>query len=89
MKVFTIFDSKVGCYFPPFMMRSVGEAERAVGSHANDPLHNFYKYAEDFTLFEIGSWDERTGKYSLLDAPHSIGNLVQFKKMNSLPGAGA
>lgn len=80
MKVFGIYDSKVGAYLPPFMMKSIGEAERALTSHVNDPEHNFSKYAEDFTLFELGSWDDATAKYSLLNTPHSVAVLIEYKR---------
>nr|QJB20009.1 MAG: nonstructural protein [Microvirus sp.] len=79
LKVFGIYDSKVNAWLQPFMVKHVGDAERALKMHVNDPEHNFSKYAEDFTLFELGSWDDSTAKYSLLNTPHSIGLLVQFK----------
>ena len=75
LKVFGIFDSKVEAYLPPFMMKSKGEAIRALSNHLADPQHNFCKYAEDFTLFELGSWDDSNAKYDLLPTPHSIGLL--------------
>ncbi|QXP08096.1 MAG: nonstructural protein [Arizlama microvirus] len=80
LKVFGIYDSKVGAYLPPFMMKSVGEAERALTSHVNDPDHNFAKYAEDFTLFELGSWDDATARYTLLNTPHSVAVLIEYKR---------
>lgn len=80
VKVFGIYDSKVGAYLPPFMMKTIGEAERALSSHVNDLQHNFCKYAEDFTLFELGSWNDDTGKYDLHDTPRSISVLMHYKK---------
>lgn len=78
-KVFSIFDSKVSAWLPPFMMPHVGDAERALRTHVNDAEHNFCKYSEDFTLFELGSWDNITGKYNLHSTPHSISVLLQYK----------
>jgi len=86
LKVFGIFDSKVGAYLPPFMMKTIGEAERALTAHVNDPQHNFSKYAEDFSLFELGTWDDSNAKYSLHATPHSIGVLIQFKKQGGAGG---
>ena len=80
MKLFAIRDSKTEAFLPPFMMHTIGEAERALVSHCNDAEHNFCKYAEDFNLFELGSWDNSTGVYSLHPAPVSIGLLVQYKR---------
>lgn len=80
LKVFGIYDSKVNAYLPPFMMKTIGEAERALISHCNDSQHNFCKHAEDFTLFELGEWDDSTAKYKLHSAPHSIACFIQYKR---------
>lgn len=80
LKVFGIYDSKTEAYLPPFMMSTIGEAERAITNHVNDPEHNFCKYAEDFTLFELGLWDNLTGRYELHDAPKSISVLCHYKR---------
>lgn len=80
LKVFGIYDSKAEAYLPPFFMKSKGEAIRALTSHVCDPQHNFSKYAEDFTLFELGSWNDSTSKFDLLPTPHSLGVLIEFKR---------
>lgn len=80
MKVFGIYDSKAEAYLPPFMMKSKGEAIRALTNHINDREHNFCKYAEDFTLFELGSWNDSNAMYDLFDTPRSIGVLIEFKR---------
>lgn len=86
LKVFGIYDSKVNAWLPPFMMKHIGDAERALKAHVNDPEHNFSKYAEDFTLFELGSWDDSNCKYALLEAPHSVSVLIQYKSSGGAGG---
>lgn len=80
VKVFGIYDSKAEAYLPPFFMKSKGEAIRAITAHVNDAQHNFCKYSEDFTLFELGSFDDSNGKFELLLTPHSLGVLIEFRK---------
>lgn len=80
LKVFAIYDSKIEAFQAPFYARRVGEAERFLTDSVNDPNTSYSKYPEDFTLFELGSFDVLTGKFTVLDAPHSISNLVVFKK---------
>lgn len=80
MKIFTIYDSKAEAYLPPFFMKSKGEALRALTSQVNDENSNFHKYAEDFTIFEVGEWNEENCKFNLLDTLHSLGVLLEFKK---------
>lgn len=79
LKVFGIYDSKAEAYLSPFFMKSKGEAIRALSNHVNDPQHNFCKYAEDFTLFELGTWNDSNAKFELLNTPHSVGVLIEFK----------
>jgi len=80
LKVFGIYDSKAEAYLSPFMMKSKGEAIRAIQNHIEDKEHNFHKYAEDFTLFELGSWDDQTAKYELHSTPKSMGVFIEFKR---------
>lgn len=61
LKLFAVYDHKVGAYMAPFTMRSSGEAERAFRDTVNDPSTVFYKHAEDFTLFRIGWFGVSTG----------------------------
>lgn len=84
MKVFGIYDSKTEAYLPPFFVRTNGDAIRAVSSHVNDEKHNFCKYASDFTLFELGGWDDTTAKFDLLSTPHSLGLLHEFKRQETV-----
>lgn len=83
VKIFGIYDSKTEAYLPPFFMPSKGAAIRAISTHVADPQHNFCKYAEDFTLFELGSWDDANSKFSLHNAPQSLGVLLEFKASSS------
>lgn len=80
LKLFALYDSKVEAYLQPFFLKSKGEAIRALTRHVNDPNHDFSKYPGDFTLFELGSWDDANAKFILHDAPQSVGVLVEFKQ---------
>jgi len=79
MKIFGIYDSKAEAYLAPFFMKSKGEAIRALTSHVNDSKHNFSIYSEDFTLFELGSWDDSNAVFTLHNTPYSLGVLIEFK----------
>ena len=80
LKVFGIYDSKAEAYLQPFFMKSKGEAIRALTALVNDKDHNFGKYSEDFTLFELGSWNDANATFEMLHTPHSMGVLMEFKK---------
>lgn len=80
MKIFSIYDCKAEAYLAPFIMKSKGEVIRALTGLVDDPQHNFSKYASDFTLFELGSWDESNAKYSLHSAPQCVCVLLELKR---------
>lgn len=80
LKMFSIFDSKVQAYMAPVFLRSTGEAERAFSASVADQSSNFCKFPEDFTLFEVGSWDDQTCVVDLLPTPHPVAKAIQFIK---------
>lgn len=84
-KVFTTFDSKVGAYLQPFVMRSRGEAMRAFESICNDGKSQFSLHPADFTLFEIGEYDEYTGQLEPHEAKISCGLALDFIKGDKIP----
>lgn len=79
MKMFCVYDSKVESYMHPMFFQHRGEMLRAWSEAVNDPKTQFCRYPSDFTLFEIGSYDERSGEVKMLDAKLSLGLALEFK----------
>jgi hypothetical protein len=81
LKAYTLFDSKTECYVPPFYAKAKGDAIRQITQVVNDKSakQDFAKYPEDFTLFEIGIFDDSTGQFEPHMANESMGCLVNFK----------
>lgn len=78
MKIFTVHDAKASYYLPPFFARTKGEAVRTFTQAVNDPQHQIGQNHADYTLFEIGDYDEQTGVITAIN-PTPIGNGVDFK----------
>lgn len=78
IRLYTIFDSKTEAYLRPFYGMTNGEAERTFSDTVNDPGSMFNKHPSDFTLFEIGSYDDSNGLVEAIP-PHSLGNALNFK----------
>lgn len=81
LQVFSVFDSMVGAYLPPFYMQSKGGALRAFTDSVNDFDHQFNKHPHDFCLFELGSFDDSNCSFELLNCPVSLGLAIEFKKV--------
>lgn len=80
-KVFTVFDSGIEAYMKPFFDVARGAAIRSFSDIVQDKSSAIGKHPQDFTLFELGEYDDSTGKFILYDAPVSLGTAIEF-----LPG---
>lgn len=76
MKIFAVYDSKAEAYLQPYFAQTLGTAVRMFTSAAQDQESTFHKHAEDYTLFELGEFDEYTGKITGLNAPKSHCNAM-------------
>lgn len=64
MKVYSIFDSKVAIYVPPFFVRNEGEMIRRLSDWVNSGQNNdLAKHPEDYTLYFLGEWDDNTAGF--------------------------
>lgn len=80
MKVFSVYDSAAGAYLQPFFMASRGQAIRAFTDLVNDVSHSFSKHADDYTLFELGTYDDASGKIASHETPQSLGVAIEYVK---------
>lgn len=79
MKIYSVYDSKVEAYLRPFFCRSKGEALRSFIDAVSDAQSPFFKYPGDFTLFEIGEFDDLSGRIKAHLALINLGNALEFK----------
>lgn len=78
IKIFSVYDSKAEAFLPPLFMQSVGVARRSFGAAINEVGSDFNKYPGDFTLFELGEFNDSTAEFVLHDAPISLGVGVTY-----------
>lgn len=62
MLVYAIYDSKAEAYMQPMVYKTKGQAIRAFEDAINDKETLFSKHAQDFTLWELGEYDETKGE---------------------------
>jgi hypothetical protein len=75
--VFAIYDQAAKAYMSPFSFQSPGQAIRAFTDLANDQNTNVGKHPEDYSLFQIGSFDDEKGL--LKDMKHvNLGKAIEF-----------
>lgn len=78
-KSYTVFDKKAGAFLQPFFIQNEGLAVRAILDVMADKEHSFYRYAEDYQLFEIGHFDDQKGVFEGLNDPMPVVGLLELK----------
>ena len=82
-KVYSVYDSKAEAYKAPFVAVSRGVALRMFRAAALDPESDLHRFGGDFTLFEIGDWEERQGAFRPLDAFVNLGTALSVSQQES------
>lgn len=78
-KIFSVYDDKAEAFLPPFFAMTQGVALRTFHQAATDENHQFCKHAADYTLFEIGQFDENTGTIEGHQNIKNVGNALTIK----------
>ena len=84
MVICSIRDSAADAYGRPFFLPSVGVAIRSFTDEVNRSSEDnqIYQHPEDFDLFELGEFDDTTGRFVLLDVHKqlALGRMVKVRE---------
>lgn len=80
LKAFSVYDDAAQAYGQPFFAPALGLAIRMFTDLVNDPKSSPSQYPDQFTLFELGDFDDATGVLERLPTPRSMGKAIEFKK---------
>jgi len=72
MRLFAIRDEKAKAFTALVTDRNSAQAERNFKTAVKNPETDYAKYPEDFTLYEMGTYDQDTGQIT----PHSSPLIV-------------
>lgn len=79
LNIYAIYDSAAAAFVQPFMMHNDGLAIRAFQDNVNaKEENNISKHPEQFTLFKLGQFDDKSAKYTLEDSPKSLAIGVEL-----------
>ena len=73
-KLYVLHDSKSETYTAPTVNPARGQAIRSFSDAVNEGKGVLSDHPEDFTLFEIGDYDELKGEITLYPAKQSVVN---------------
>lgn len=80
-KIFCFKDDKSNSYGPPIVMQTRGIFFRELADELAKGQLVWSKHPQDFSIYELGEYDARTGSIILHDSKTCLG-LVQDLKVN-------
>lgn len=80
MKIFSVYDSKAEAFINPTFFPTTAMAVRMFEAAANNPEHDFHRFGGDYTLFELGEWEEKTGEILMYGTTINLGLAITFTK---------
>ncbi|AXH73810.1 MAG: nonstructural protein [Microviridae sp.] len=78
--LFSVYDSKSLTYCPPFLSTNAQTAKRDFSIAVIDPTSAISKAPEDYTLYDIGTFDSDSGLVNPASPPVYICSALQFKE---------
>ena len=76
--IYSIHDSKAQAYLPPFYLHNKNMAIRSFSDAVQDQTTAFYRHPEDYSLWEIGEFDDITGEIIYYTPHHALGTGVDY-----------
>lgn len=77
-RIFSVYDTKSEAYLQPFFMSTSGQAIRAITDCANDPNHQFGRHPADYTLFDLGQFDDNHATWDLKETPVALVKCLEL-----------
>lgn len=78
-KIFAIYDGKAKMFAVPFFMQTLGMAVRAFQDITQDQNTTIARHPEDFTMYEIGEYDDSTASLEAKNPMQLIAVASEFK----------
>lgn len=62
--IYSVYDEKAAAYLPTFNAPTAGAAIRMIMDALGDPEHMLSKHAQDYTLYQLASFDNEAGDFA-------------------------
>ncbi len=84
LSIFTVFDSKAKAYLQPFFSVNTETAQREFKTAVNGE-GQFNNFAEDYSLYLLGMFDQETSQFKLESGPIHVCNAITLKEFTEFP----
>lgn len=78
MRVFSLYDVKSECYLPVMCQETRGQAIRQISDVISDGRTQVSRYPEDFKLYELGEFDNKSGELKAMVPPAFVVSVVDI-----------
>mgnify|MGYP000341489139 CR=1 FL=1 len=78
-RIFTVYDVAADAFLQPFFSVNRAVAIRNFASAAGEEGSQFHRHSGDYTLFEIGSFDQVKGELVGCEAKVNLGTALQYR----------
>lgn len=76
--IFSILDRKAQVFGAPFVSANRLTAQRSFKTLVHDRASVVYGSPEDFALYEVGAWNDNTGKVETQELPELVINAAEL-----------
>lgn len=84
MGIFSVYDMAAKRYLEPFFAPTMEFAIRGFREACETPGHQFSKFPEDYTLYQLGEFDPETGQITGLSPEVKLANAGAMIVGNAL-----
>lgn len=82
-----IRDSAVDAFMRPFFVPTTAFAVRSLSQELKNAESPMAVSPQDYALFELGSFDEETGRFENLDSPKQVIRVQDLKEKSNAPAS--
>jgi hypothetical protein len=83
LQIFAIYDKKAEAHLNPFFLSQKGQALRELQQAVQNEKTMIFQYPEDFSLWKLGDFDNRTGILIPLVKPEFLEEASVYAKDKS------
>ncbi len=76
----SVWDDKLQVFGQPFPARTAGEALRIFSDSVQDDRSVINRHPEDYRLFSVGSFDDKSGTLVPVQPPSLLGTALEYVK---------
>lgn len=76
--LYSIYDEKVEAYTNPWYAPTNPAAIRTFTDLANDSNTQIGRHTLDYTLYQLGKWDDSNGTIEMFDHPVNLGKASEY-----------